>query len=95
MQKSGLELLVLRPKWKVSITIFGISVAELVYNLSKALQNETISAAEGQRLAAMTVTTLTKMRDAEQFDLFWQLILKKSSALDVSEPRLPRKRKVP
>ena len=50
---------------------FGISVAELVLkhgdNLSKALQNETISAAEGQRLAAMTVTTLTKMRDADLF----------------------------
>ena len=39
-------------------------------------RNETISAAEGQSLAAMTVTTLTKMRDAEQYDLFWQLILK-------------------
>ena len=78
---------------------FGISVAELVLkhgdDLSKALQNETISAAEGQRLAAMTVTTLTKTRDAEQYDLFWQLILKKSSALDVSEPRLPRKRIAP
>ena len=60
---------------------FGISVGELVLkhgdNLSKALQNESISAAEGQRLASLTVTTLTKIRDAEQFDLFWQLITKR------------------
>ena len=78
---------------------FGISVGELVLkhgdNLSKALQNESISAAEGQRLASLTVTTLTKIRDAEQYDLFWQLITRKASALDVSKPTLPRKRKAP
>ena len=78
---------------------FGISVGELVLkhgdNLSKALQNESISAAEGQRLASLTVTTLTKIRDAEQFDLFWQLIAKKASSFDVSKPTLPRKRKAP
>ena len=60
---------------------FGISIGELVLkhgdNLSKALQNESISAAEGQRLASMTMTTLTKIRDAEQYDLFWQLVIKK------------------
>ena len=74
---------------------FGTSVGELVLkhgdNLSKALQNESISAAEGQRLASLAVTTLTKIRDAEQYDLFWQLITKKASALDVSRPTLPRK----
>ena len=64
-------------------------------NLSKALQNESISAAEGQRLASLTVTTLTKIRDAEQFDLFWQLIAKKASSFDVSKPTLPRKWKAP
>ena len=78
---------------------FGISIGELVLkhgdNLSTALQNESISAAEGQRLASMTVTTLTKIRDTEQYDLFWQLITKKASALNVSEPTLSRKRKAP
>lgn len=43
---------------------FGISVGELVSthgdNLSKALQNESITAAERQRLASLTVTTLQK-----------------------------------
>ena len=60
---------------------FGISIGELVLkhgdNLSKALQNESISAAEGQKVASMTVTTLTKIRDAEQYDLFWQLVIKR------------------
>ena len=78
---------------------FGISIGELVLkhgdNLSKALQNESISAAEGQKLASMTVSTLTKIRDAEQYDLFWQLVIKKASVLDVSKPMLPRKRKAP
>ena len=78
---------------------FGISIGKLILkhgdNLSKALQNEYISAAEGQRLASMTVTTLTKIRDAEQYDLFWQLILRKASVLDVSKPTLPRKRRAP
>ena len=54
---------------------FGISIGELVLkhgdNLSKALQNKSISAAEGERLASMTVTTLTKIRDTEHYDLFW------------------------
>ena len=78
---------------------FGISIGELILkhgdNLSKALQNECISAAEGQRLASMTVTTLTNIRDAEQYDLFWQLILRKASVLDVSKPTLPRKQEPP
>ena len=81
------------------ISFFGISVGQLVLkhgdNLSKALQNESIYAAEGQRLGSLTVTTLTKVHDAEQYDLFWQLITKKADALDVSKPTLPRKRKAP
>ena len=45
---------------------FGISVSELVLNhgdnLSAALQSTTISAAEGQHIASLTVSTIDKIR---------------------------------
>ena len=50
---------------------FGISVAELVLshgdNLSTVLQSSTISAAEGQRIASLTITVLANMRNDESF----------------------------
>ncbi len=54
---------------------FGLCVGELVLrhadNLSKPLQSKTISAAEGQHIAEMTVTVLKKMRSSEAYDLSW------------------------
>ena len=74
---------------------FGISLAELVLshgdNLSATLQSSTISATEGQHVASMTKQLLTK----EKFYLFWNLVQKKAGEIDVSEPSLPRPRKVP
>lgn len=59
---------------------FGISVAELVLkhgdNLSVALQSSTISAGEGQRIAALTVKTLVELRTDQSFSLFCNLVLK-------------------
>ena len=47
----------------------NIFASELVLkhgdNLSKVLQNKSISAAEEQRLASLTVTAVTKIRNAE------------------------------
>lgn len=78
---------------------FGVCIGERILkhadNLSKTLQSSTISSAEGQRVAELTITTLEKMRDGEQYHLFWELIRKKASALQVGEPVLPRRRKVP
>ena len=59
-----------------------------VDNLSETLQSSTISAAEGQRVAALTLTTLEKIRTDEDFDLFWKLVQKKASQFDISEPKL-------
>ena len=66
-----------------------------VDNLSKTLQRSTVSAAEGQRVAAPTLTTLEKIRTDEDFDLIWKLVQKKASHFDISEPKLPHKRKAP
>ena len=43
----------------------------------------------------MTVATLHVLRDDTQFDLFWKSLQETRTKLDVDDPVLPRKRKVP
>ena len=64
-------------------------------NLSRTLQKEHISAAEGQSVAAMTTTTLASIRNDECFNCFWQKVTVMGLERDVDEPRLPRQRKRP
>ena len=68
---------------------FGVCLGEYILrhadNLSKTLQSSSISAAGGQKVAALTLKTLEGIRTAQQFDLFWKLVLLKSSKLDISE----------
>ena len=78
---------------------YGVYLGKLVLkhadNLSRTLQNPTISAAEGQRVAELTVSVLEKIRDDSEFDLFWELVKMKASVLEVGDPKLPRQRKAP
>ena len=78
---------------------FGACVGELVLdhadNPSKSLQSKTISAAEGQKLAEMTIKVLSKIRSSEQLELFWASVTKIASTLDIEEPCLPRISKRP
>lgn len=78
---------------------FGLVLAEkllrITDNLSKTLQIKEFSASDGQRVAAMSKETLQKMRNEDNFDLFWTLTLQMSSKLDINEPTLPRKRRMP
>ncbi len=78
---------------------FGASLGELLLrhsdNLSKALQSTSMSAAEGQKIAEMTVITLQSMRSDENFTLFWSLVKLKGSELNVNDPTMPRRRKRP
>ena len=80
-------------------SFFGISLARLVLahgdNLSVSLQNSTMSAAEAQKIARLTVDTITKMRPENSFSMFWEATVAKSHQFDVSEPQFPRKRKRP
>lgn len=64
-------------------------------NLSRALQSDTISAAKGQSIAAMTVKTLESIRNDEACSLFWQKVTSKGKELKVNEPTLPRVRRIP
>ena len=51
---------------------FGVALGQLLLghtdNLSKALQQADLSAAEGQALTSMTLTTLQKLRNQDSFD---------------------------
>ncbi|XP_062505043.1 zinc finger MYM-type protein 1-like [Corticium candelabrum] len=63
-------------QFKTFRNLFGVCFAQLIRrhsdNLSKTLQSPKPSAAEGQRIALMTVATLHVLRDDTQFDLFWK-----------------------
>ena len=56
---------------------FGVCVGKHVNNLSTTLESSTISSAEGQREAELTISTLGKMQDEEDYHLFWELIRRK------------------
>lgn len=76
---------------------FGVSLGELLLkhsdNLSKTLQTASMSAAEGQKIADMTVRTVQSISFDENSLLFWKLINQKASDCGIDEPVLPRQRK--
>lgn len=78
---------------------FGVLLGELLFrhsdNLSRTLQATHMSAAEGQKVAAMTLQTLQSVRSEENFKLFWAKALKIGGDLGVGDPVLPRRRKTP
>ena len=63
-------------------------------NLSRSLQGD-ISAAEEQQRVSEVLAVLEKTRSNELFELFWERVLVWKSQLGVSDPKLPRKRKMP
>ena len=78
---------------------FGVKLGQLIFghcdNLSRTLQHKDLSAAEGQSVAALTVTTLQSVHTDEMFNLFWEKVQKECEKIDVEEPELPRARKAP
>ena len=78
---------------------FGISLGLLIMrhtdNLSKTMQRADMSAAEGQGVTSMTVTTLKSLRNNANFNLYWKKTTDAAANLNVSEPALPRRRKAP
>lgn len=78
---------------------FGLLLSHILYsltdNLSKTLQQEKMSALNGQRLANLTIKTLQGMRKAEDFKLFFESVIQKAKKLNVEEASLPRKRRKP
>ena len=65
-------------------------------NLSQALQESKMSAISGQRLARATLATFESMRNDQSFNLFFEVVLKKSETHKmVEKPKLGRKRTKP
>ena len=64
-------------------------------NLSKTLQKSTLSAANAQHIASLTVTTLSKMRTDAEFNAFLATVQSLCTTVGADQPCLPRKRKVP
>ena len=73
----------------------GIIILKQTDNLSRALHSSQISAAQGNALALDVVSIMAKDRNDASFDLFWQRALKRKEELNMEEPKLPRKRKLP
>ena len=78
---------------------FGVVLGKLILshidNLSKTLQRKEFSDSEGQEVATLTIRTLESIRNDENFDLFWEKLDKDKESLEVNDPIVPRKRKVP
>ena len=80
--------------------LYGIMLSEIILlrhadNLSRTLQHKSLSAEEGQQVAQMTVDTITSLRNDDAFDLMWEKVSRKARSLNVSDPQLPRRRKMP
>ena len=79
--------------------LFGLKLCEQVLkmtdNLSRTLQKTSLSAAEAQHIASLTVTTLSEMRTDQSFQAFFDLVESLRISAGVDQPSLPRKRKVP
>ncbi len=75
--------------------MFGQSLMRHTDNLSKGLQHQDLSASEGQSMAMLTIDTLTTLRNKKAFNQLFDDVNQKAENLDVDEPSMPRKRKVP
>jgi len=78
---------------------YGCMLGEMILkhadNLSSTLQHKNLSAAEGQKIAMMTVQTMKPMRSDEMHDLFWEKVTQRASSLGINDPQLPCCRKRP
>lgn len=79
--------------------LFGLCLGHLILqladNLSKALQQKSLSAAEGLGMAQKTLQSLKFLRSDKEFEKFWEEVMAKQEQFGVNEPQLPRKRRAP
>ena len=79
--------------------LFGISLGTLSLqhrdNLSKSLQHDTITAAEGQQLAKLTIDVLKYIHKEYKLKKFYDRVLLHQSEFDTDARILSRKRRAP
>ena len=78
--------------------LFGLLLCDrilnIIDNLSKMLQSQSMSAVEAQHIAELTVKTLQGMRADDTYKTFLDFATTTSTDLGVAWPALPRSRKV-
>ena len=66
---------------------FGVSLGLLILrhtdNLSKTMQRADMSAAEGQEVMCLTLSTLKSLHNDSSFDQFWQRICASCDELNI------------
>ncbi len=75
--------------------VLGQTLLQHADSLSETLQTMSMSAADAQKIASMTLKTLHTIRSDDHFSLFWDRVTQMASAKDVNDPKLPRQRKAP
>ena len=79
--------------------LFCLLLSEMILRhadkLSQTLQQPKLSSIEAHGVAMLTVKTLETLRTDDNFDLFWQKVVMTKEQVDVDEPQLPRRRKLP
>ena len=74
----------------------GYRLFSITDHLSKTLQHERMSAVSSQVITNHTIDTISSMRSDECFNLFYELVVKKSEKhSEIQQPSLPRKRNRP
>ena len=76
-------------------SLLGEKIFKQTDNLSRTLQDPTMSAAQGYEIAQTVLKCLKKCRADVDFSNFFSYVSKRSAELDVNEPELPRQRKTP
>ncbi len=73
--------------------LYGVFLGEMIMrhtdNLSKTLQHKSLSAAEGQHLAKLTLEVLQSLRDDVHFTAFFGRVVQEQRRFSVSDPSLP------
>ena len=78
---------------------FGIQLGVLVLRhtdySSSTLQHTNLSCYEAQQIAKVCLSTLKGMREEAGFHMFFEKVRTSRQKLEVNDPKLPKKRKVP
>ena len=69
------------------MAIFQVKCFWCMLTISSTLQHKTLSAAEGQQIASMTVKTLQSLHRDESFALQGEKVNERATALDISDLR--------
>ena len=79
--------------------LFGVILSEKIFSitdaLSRALQKKDLSAAAAKKGSVVIVSTLKELRSDSEFTKFWTDVCEKAVQLEVGQPILPRRRKLP